>query len=635
MSRRPRPHHNGLVSFVSSSVSSAKVIFLLRRHFISQSRRLQLLSQQSYRPQVPFLSNTFRQHNHPQQQQQQQTKYQNRFIYRPQLPILIRGKRQLAQLLTLERKKYLKSQIWLGSKLALVGYTITALLLIASTGIYLELAERRHPSPTDWSFLTKVFYRFAKAAEDNNEKSTTPINWVDVWTWNRRVLKKLEDSISDNGKDPSQLFESTTTTSSDDGFRHKYDISFKSEPWRRGYYDVLMSLARSAEHLEGWVKDRTQNIYFPPEYVIRAEDATTVPENTTNDSISLKPLPPKKANPPMADNCDIVAEPPSVIYSKIFATKGFTTTQRIDAALAYAAWLEFKGSYDAAKNTYYRALRIATENLPEGSAKEMIDEATGFLRPNGPVPTANIMRVTASLAAHLATYSKDLDTALNLLLSVLKSRQRSIDVQQISNSTGSHSLRGPHSNVRTQTYASAPLSGDEAFNDIQGSRCDDAAIMLHIGEIIYAAGAQQIDGVKWTQQATYLAEKGWRELEDDGHEKEKCKSCLKVGMESWQLMVANLANLEKMQLSSHSSSNKTQKEASDKRKGFSRLLLNLRRQLLGKIDTGDSRFRSRYWQDEQIKVDDWIARIRSDIFNEEIRSYNRDEWRLLTKYKLF
>ena len=112
-----------------------------------------------------------------------------------------------------------------------------------------------------------------------------------------------------------------------------YDISAKTEPWRRGYYETLMGCAKAAEHLEGKVLDTTRGKIFSPRCMIGPSNPEPVP------------LPPWGPGPPLEENCVPAFESPQTFYSKILTTKGFTSKQQVQAAIAYGEWLDFGGRY--------------------------------------------------------------------------------------------------------------------------------------------------------------------------------------------------------------------------------------------------------------------------------------------------
>ena len=133
-----------------------------------------------------------------------------------------------------------------------------------------------------------------------------------------------------------------------------FDVSAKSEAWKEGYYGCLMGGARAAENLEGWVRDTTRNIAFPGEMMIG-------PSNPRP-----KPVPYGAYSAPFEENCVEAFESPETFYRKILETKGFNTRQRLDTAIAYADWLDFKGLPVKAKAIYDFALNEAVAALPPG-----------------------------------------------------------------------------------------------------------------------------------------------------------------------------------------------------------------------------------------------------------------------------
>lgn len=636
---------------IKTPFPSRNLIFTIKaaykpRTFIASSH-LRFIRQPCSRPQLPFLSTPlhFRTVPSPQSQGQQQYKAGFQHHWQPQLSRLTSGQLQLVRLLTTERKNYIKDQVWLGGKFALFGYVTIILLLIASTDYYLEVAEYRHPSPPEWSLWTRVLFRFAKAAEDESSAPTESINWVDVWTWNKRALARLEDGNGSDGKGVSEVLDGGIAISRDGSISAGLDVSGKSEPWRRGYCDTLMSMARAAEYIEGWVKDRTQNIYFPPEYVVGNDDLVEGGSETTARTRPPKPVPPEKGRPPLASNCEVVANSPQTIYSKILTTRGFTTTQRVDAALAYASWLEFKGMFDAAKEVYHWALDIASSILLDGTAATSKHRVEDLVRPEGPIPSKNILKASTAYAVHLASYRQDFQTALSILLSVLAVRRRALPDSAISSKAAASIPSGIESSnssatentnyslitsiLHSRRYPPPPTSGDDKFTRGQTAECDDAAIMLNIGEILFATGSQLVAGVQWTRQGTQLAESRWRDSPHSSQERERCKDCLKVGLDNWKAMMTSLARMEREEVSPEKlemGNNELNLSVIDEKEHREHVIGNLSQPLSRKGITVN-KSRGNGWQEEERRLEAWITRVKSEILTEELREYdNSGNW---------
>ena len=257
---------------------------------------------------------------------------------RPQLPFLSSSSRRPpARFLTTERKQWVSAEIRRAGKYTLVLWTTTFLLLVIAFGVQQEWLERKFPSPHEWSWITRKDFRSARWDEDHDDDGNGIVDWARTGGAYRRLLQRLEDPNIDGAGLQDQ----------DEGGilvagvgRAGFDISQKPESWRRGYYQILMGAARAAEHLDGWVRDKTRNIAFPSNVVI----GPTNPDP--------RPVPPGAKSAPREENCEPAFEAPETYYLRILTTRGFTDKQRVDAALAYAAWLDFKKTPKTALEMY-------------------------------------------------------------------------------------------------------------------------------------------------------------------------------------------------------------------------------------------------------------------------------------------
>jgi hypothetical protein len=320
-----------------------------------------------------------------------------------------------------------------------------------------------------------------------------------------------------------------------------FDISKKSEPWRRGYYETLMGAARAAEHLDGWVKDKTRNIAFPENVVIG-------PSNP-----NPRPVPPGAASPPREEDCEPGFEPPEVYYMRVLTTKGFTEKQRIDAALAYGVWLDYKKTPDAALEMYKWALDIATADAPP----LIIDTQSGVLNTNAGIPSANLLSATTALAIHHASNS-NLNDALPIFLSILRARRslpkapatmRSTLVPDDDENTIMQAVsRFLKSAMVAPIHPPPPSDGTSPPKRNAKERCEEAGVMTYIGEILFASQMSKTskeDGLAWTREAVDIAEEELRGKAIDKKGKKTCKQCLTVGLDNWGTMVAQMAKAER------------------------------------------------------------------------------------------
>jgi len=397
-------------------------------------------------------------------------------------------------------------------------------------------------------------YRRARSNESHREEDPPePVDWVLVGGTYRALLKRLEDPNLDGAGLEEQdeggiLVEGIGRTG--------YDITKKPEPWRRGYHEVLMGAARAAEHLDGWVVDRTRNIVFPANVVIG-------PSNP-----KPRPVPPGAQSAPREEDCEPAFEAPETFYMRVLTTQGFTEGQKLDAALGYAAWLDYKGTPNAAEAMYKWALDIATSSTPKSSS--LINMETGQISPAAGPVSSNILAATTALAIHHARTS-NLNLALPLFLSVLRSRRQlpidkpSMRSTLISESEEESSAIGGiiattrkflTSILLPPPYPPPPPDGTSPPPRDAKERCEEAALMAYIGEILYASNdsiSGREEGLAWTREAVDNAEeelrgRGIAHAGSSGRAKEAkatCRQCLATGLGNWEKMVARLAREER------------------------------------------------------------------------------------------
>jgi hypothetical protein len=404
-------------------------------------------------------------------------------------------------------------------------------------GLYQEEIEHKWPTPPEWTWKSRWCLRSAEALQHPEEVGKLMTSWPMVAGYLRELIERLENpegegkGILEQG-DGGFLVEGVGKTG--------YDVSMKSEPWRRGYFQALMGAAKAAENLEGWLTDRKRRISAPAEYVVG-------PSNPRP-----KPLPRGQKQALLEEDCEPASESPEVFYIKILTTKGFNTKQKVDAALAYADWLDYRGLKGTARDMYTWAMDIAAAGLPFDAAR-VVDPKTGVLKDNNrDVASENIMRVSTALAVHHAR-SGELPAALSIFTSVLKAR-RGLPEQDTSlktsrpasQNTGNVPIGNLIDTIKTVltpvVYPDAPSSGNDPPVRAVGSACEEAGLMTYIGEIIYASSSRE-NGLAWTRDAVDMAESTLLELNDDREytaAKERCAQCLKVGLDNWKTMVRNL-----------------------------------------------------------------------------------------------
>ena len=467
---------------------------------------------------------------------------------------------QLSRLITTEQKNYVKEQLWGAARITAYLWTGTALVAVLIFGIENEHLERKYPSPREWSWASRWQYRSTRGQEQVEANESGLVDYAAVGDNYRKLIARLEDPSIDGWQLHPQLGAEGDIYVEGIG-RTGLDITARSEPWRRGYYQCLMGAARAAEHLDTWVRDKTRNIAFPPEVVIG-------PSNPRP-----RPVPYGAKKAPLEEDCEPAFEAPEVYYMKILTTHGFSTRQRLDASLAYADWLDFKGLHSSAEDMYDWGLDIATGALPLG-VNDVVDTKTGVINEYATYVTPNILLATTSLAIHHAQ-NKHLSTALPIFLSILRA------YRCLPNSPALPSTTPPEQSSEISTldniidlvravlippaYPPVPPSGNDPATRTPTTTCEEAATMSHIGEILFASPSPhdpissrttktQSSGLSWTRSAVNLAEEtllalpsslpGVTEKGDAAEARVRCSECLLVAMENWEKMVAKLRGTE-------------------------------------------------------------------------------------------
>lgn len=441
------------------------------------------------------------------------------------------------------------------------GYFLVflACLYTFAYGIQQEFLERTNHTPPEWTFKTRKDWRWWKYLQDHDDLP----KYYEMGKVYQNLVKRLEDPDIDGAdlKEQGEIY----------GIRKRgYDITAKSEAWRQGYFQVLMATARIAEYLNDWVMDISRGVAFPRNTMIG-------PSNPHR-----KPIHPSSPPPPREENCKpALEESPDMYYMQILTTKGFTERERLEATLAYAAWLEYKNNTSAACEEYQRAIDIAVSTSPHSeNPSKILDPETHVLKAESgsndtPINT-NIVRATTEMALHKArTGSKS--TALPILLSILRARRSAPDEpdnwlipilakRQVGSPGFINRVRdfvetGLRMLVEPEVY---PLNTDKGIDpparNARG-KCEEAALMTYIGEILYASAppsastldksamAMKEQGIAWSREAVDIAEEHlWgRQSTKTAHEKAQdfCKECLRTGLENWSTMIEMLVEQEK------------------------------------------------------------------------------------------
>ena len=531
--------------------------------------QLLLISSSTPRPQLPFLHSPSS--IHP-----------SRYLARHKFQL------QISRLLTTERKRYIKEQLRTATKWTLYFWTAAALLSVIIFGVENERLEREFPSPRDWSWGSRWQYRTTRGQERLDKNPNELIDWPKTGEAYLQLLRRLEDAQIDGdglhsslGFDGEIYVQGVGTTG--------LDVSMKSEQWRKGYYECLRGAARAAEHLDTWVRDRTRNIAFPSEVVIGPSNPRPRPV-----SYGSKPA-------PLEENCEPAFESPEVYYIKILTTKGFNTGQRLNAALAYADWLDFKGLPSSAENMYGWSLDIALDALPVG-VNNVVDNKTGVIHEKAVHITPNIILATTALATHHAK-NGNFATALPIFLSILRAQRNLPPPSAKSRALQATSSSTPESDPSTFSIITSLLrsmiisppypdpepSGDTLSSCTPTAICEEAGTMAHIGEILFASSSKpsvtqplishpsmptrmtsaQSSGLAWTRSSVALAQETLLSLSsspslsppsrpypapeaqpvqksspDTALAKQRCTECLLSSMKTWKLMVAELRSQE-------------------------------------------------------------------------------------------
>lgn len=295
------------------------------------------------------------------------------------------------------------------------------------------------------------------------------------------------------------------------------DVEGKSESWRKGYFQALLSAAKAAENLDGWFTDRRQKISAPGEYVVGPSN----PRPT--------PMPAGQTKVPREEDCEPASDNPAAFYMKILTTRGFDVDQRVDAALAYADWLGYMGLSETEFDMYQWALDIA-------AAGNVDVDRRGVLSGKGH-SSENILRVSTALGVHHAKRG-DLSTALSVFTSVLRARDSVSQPDTLSTGTNTVPTKQTGPISPTTTLKNMFSGGAPGPVDAPGGKtCATAALKTYIGEIIYATSSREA-GLAWTRDAVDTAES--TALSSDAKTRAECTDCLRVALQNWKVMLDQL-----------------------------------------------------------------------------------------------
>lgn len=479
-----------------------------------------------------------------------------RTLPRPQLPFLASSSYQapntflcpnpqLARLLSTETKQYVVEQAWLMSKWTIICATFSLLTLIIAYGYMLRREEQRQPTPEEWRLLSKIaLYSARQKQRAVDEGRAAVVDWAAVWSDLSDLLARLEDPGCDGKGVVQQEGGDLSITGAG---KAGLDISTKSWPWRAGYYEVLMGCATAVEHLDGMVVDKTRGKVVPKECVVGPSNPDPRPT-------------PNNVPAPKEENCATVWPAPETYYMRILTTKGFTTDQKLDAALSYANWLEYKRLHESAEEAYKWGVDIAMEALST-SPDHVIDRNTYVLQPDGTKDTTpNLLRAVTSLAIHRAR-TGNVSSALSILLSVLRTRRTAPVSQFPQPNEITHTVsKEPETKFSlawdkvkwifvNAPFPPPPTSGDlPLIRQSETPTCEESELMVYIGEILFATLPDPEDGLGWTRKAVTVAEANLQSggtLASSKAERQKCQKCLEAAVSNWEAMLTQVSETER------------------------------------------------------------------------------------------
>jgi hypothetical protein len=470
---------------------------------------------------------------------------------RPQLPFLstpTATRPQQFRYLTTERKAWLKYEVQKGIQYTICSWVVMASVAAIIFAVGQEAFEREYPTPHEWTFRSRMLLRGANETRDSKDPDRIT-DWVQIIQMLEIVIKRLEDpKIDGQGVKEAPA----------DRPKGTKDISDMPESWRRGYYEALMAYAKAAEQTEGWVTDKTRNIVFPPELVIGPSNPHPRPISHGGKSA------------PREEDCEVAFESPNDVYLRILSTEGFTPRQRMDAGLAFANWLEFRGLIGPATIVYEDAVLLAAGEKQTGPPA--LDVKTWTLSEAAGLPSANLLKSLTAYATFLARQS-DVSTSLPILISILRARRLLPKVPpSILFPVELENLPEPRADgafgrlvqivqtaVKELPYPPPPADGTAPPVRNTKELCEEAALQLHIGEILYTSPptsrskSHREEGLAWTREAVDVAEEQLHRLEQATSAvptslvrdaKSTCRACLATGLGNWAAMAGKLAREE-------------------------------------------------------------------------------------------
>jgi len=390
--------------------------------------------------------------------------------------------------------------------------------------------------------------------------------WGVAGTYLEKLLARLEDPKRDGkGISEQEVRDGAGVLMVDGVGKLGYDISAKSGRWKQGYWEVLMGLAKVAEHMDGLCKpkgDALTGKMFRWENIPGPQNPRPVPAAWDKDGAHL--------NVPGITEVEAAMEEPEYYYLHILTSHGFNNRQRLDAALAYADWCDFKGLKDTSAHIYDWAIDIAAGGLPEG-ADHVVDIQTGVINAGKErFVSENLLKASTALGVWHARQG-DVKEALPIFLSVLRARKalppapphmqlqgsgsnnRAISAAERKAQSGTDVVLswGRHfiDFFREADKALLPTSGDEQpFHSLKEA-CEEVGLMTYIGEILFATSEHEREkGLSWTRDSVEAAEAVLWFMDEQGvgseqEGRQRCKECLETGLGNWQEMTRQMARL--------------------------------------------------------------------------------------------
>ncbi|KAF4124396.1 hypothetical protein GMORB2_5062 [Geosmithia morbida] len=448
----------------------------------------------------------------------------------------------------------------------LVRYAIIswvgALCIFTIYFFYLEeVLEREYPTPHEWGWQERKLLRDAHKWTNPEHRN---VSWTMAYQLARKLCLALEDPDRSSGQGVTRLHDHEDPNNEVPWEFIPHDVSGKSEEWRRGYFEAMMLTARAAGIVDGWLKESNSDRMhvWPPQFVLG-------PSNPRP-----QPIPAGSPPAPREEDCEVAFPPADRYYLKIVATRGLTPRQKMEAALEYANFVDTKRHQVGSEALYSLALAEATQGMdqtrlpydPKTFVLKDDHGATTRTSSSSSSPSAisqNVLDALGALANHKAR-SGDTAGALPIYLSLLKARRSLPETPPPTSHLGADERRRSlyHRFVRFFSQPDYPPPQPDGtqppWRDAQ-ERCIEASLSLYIGEILYATSSRE-DGIAWTREGVDVAEEQLRSLSskdadaspsrsseagnDTRVAKERCRECLRTGLDNWSVMVARLAREE-------------------------------------------------------------------------------------------